>query len=500
MSRDWLSNWLDNPIFVKHLRSRLRRQPLASAIVVTLTLCLCIAWGGYELDGFRSGGAFGAFLALQTVILTIMGASQVGTAVGSARASGILDFHRVSPLTPAEMTLGFFFGAPVREYILFALTLPFSLLCVTFGTPDFRGFVQIMILLVATSWMIHGFSLLNGLVFGKQAGSRGVIGLVIALAMFGGNLLPGFGRVANWMESEPRLSFFTLSLPWLVVVLLNELVVTFFLYLASKRKIDSERLHPFSKPQAIAAMTALCVLLVGSLWEFMVYEAMALTILYALVVVGILLTMTATPKRAEYEKGLWRAQRHGLSRIPAWDDLALNRPFLLILCGLVLVTCSVALGRLQETTFGPLEHLRGSYPLAIANGVMIVAYHGLALQYFWLRFGRRASNYFSLFLFVAWILPIIAGTITYLANMGSNEAMAQAVFALSPVAGLGLSAVTEAGMNVSVQQTLIGAAAITPSLLFLFVFNALLQGARRQVQRQAFSSVNKPQTETTSLS
>ena len=34
MSRDWLADWLDNPIFVKHVRSRLRPQPLASSIVI----------------------------------------------------------------------------------------------------------------------------------------------------------------------------------------------------------------------------------------------------------------------------------------------------------------------------------------------------------------------------------------------------------------------------------------------------------------------------------
>src|SRR5208337_4987806 len=118
MSRDWMADWLDNPIFVKHFRSRLRRQPLISSIVITVVLCLCIAWGGYQLGAFLSGRAFGTLLGLQSLILAIMGAAQVGTSVTSARASGILDFHRVSPLTPAELTLGFFFGAPIREYLL----------------------------------------------------------------------------------------------------------------------------------------------------------------------------------------------------------------------------------------------------------------------------------------------------------------------------------------------------------------------------------------------
>jgi hypothetical protein len=85
-SNNPLADWLDNPVFVKHVRSRLRAQPLASSVVIVLVLCVCVTWGGFVLDGFRTGGAFGTFLALQTVILAIMGASQVGT---SAFSSGL---------------------------------------------------------------------------------------------------------------------------------------------------------------------------------------------------------------------------------------------------------------------------------------------------------------------------------------------------------------------------------------------------------------------------
>ena len=69
MSRDWMADWFDNPIFFKHFRSRLRRQPLISSLVITLVLCLCVVWGGFQLDAFKSGGAFGALLAIQVVIL-----------------------------------------------------------------------------------------------------------------------------------------------------------------------------------------------------------------------------------------------------------------------------------------------------------------------------------------------------------------------------------------------------------------------------------------------
>ncbi len=346
MRSDWLADWSDNPIFIKHLRSRLRRQPLVSAIVVTVVLCICIAWGGFVLKSFTTGGAFGALFALQAVILAIMGSTQVGTSVSSARTSGILDFHRVSPLSATELVLGFFFGAPVREYLLVACTLPFVLLCLAFGTPDFRGLVQLMIVLIATSWVLQGFSLLNALVMKRQTGSRGVVGLLIFLGLFSGTFITGFGRVANLVEQEPRLSLFGISLPWLAVVLLYEAATLFFIFLASCRKMESERLHPFSKPQAVAAMTTLAVLIVGAVWDLSDFEAMAVTVLYLLVIIGILLTITVTPTQAEYYKGLWRAVKQGRPRPSFWDDLSPNRPFLAVVCALVLIAGTIAWRRL----------------------------------------------------------------------------------------------------------------------------------------------------------
>ena len=38
-------------------------------IVVVQVLCVCIAWYGYQLGAFASGGAFGLLLTLQAVII-----------------------------------------------------------------------------------------------------------------------------------------------------------------------------------------------------------------------------------------------------------------------------------------------------------------------------------------------------------------------------------------------------------------------------------------------
>jgi hypothetical protein len=490
MSSPLLAEWFDNPILVKHIRSRLRLQSLASSIVVVVVLCVCIAWGGFVLDSFTSGGAFGALFALQSVILAVMGTTQIGTSVGTARASGILDFHRVSPLSPTELVLGFFFGAPIREYVLFACTLPFSLLCLAFGTPDFRGLLQLMILLVSSSWLLHAFTLLNALILKKQAGSRGVVGAVVLLGVMSSSVLPGFLQIAAVVESEPRLDFYGISLPWLAVVLLYQLPTLFFLFLASRRKMDSERFHPFSKIQAVAAMATLGLLMVGGVWSLTNFDSLALVVVYALVLVGILLTTTVTPTQAEYYKGLCRAHKLGKPRLSLWDDLALNRPFLAIACTVVLCTSTIAWNQLSRSGPGGSDIVRQAYPLAIANGVIVMAYFGLALQFFLLRFGRRGPNYLSLFLFLVWVVPLIAGTIYILADWrGRGEGPAQVIYALSPVAGIAMTAGT-AGTGGSDFLAVAGAA-ITPSLFFAFLFNGLLTAARRRVQRAVVIATEK---------
>ncbi len=492
MRSDWLADWFDNPILIKHFRSRLRRQPLVSAIVITVVLCGCIIWSGFQLDSFITGGAFGTLFALQVVILAIMGSTQVGTSVSSARASGILDFHRVSPLSATELVLGFFFGAPIREYVLLACTLPFVVLCLAMGVPDFRGLLQLMIVLIATSWVLHGFSLLNALVLKKQVGSRGVVGLVIFLGLFSGSFMSGFGHVANIVDREPRLSLFGISLPWLAVVLLYEASCLFFIFLASRRKMDSERLHPFSKPQAGAAMATLAVLVTGIVWDLTDFQAIAVTILYVLVFIGMLFTVMVTPTQAEYYKGLWRAVKQGRGRPPFWDDLSPIRPFLVVICGLVLVTTTIVWRRLGGPSAGGFHGFREAFPLAIANGVLVVAYFGLAHQFFQLRFGRRGSNFMGLFLFLIWGVPLLLGTITLFANH-MNSSMAQILYAFSPVAGLGLS--TGVGDVSENSRMAVEAAAITPSLLYLFVFNNLVTIARRRVQKAVLAGIEKTSRE-----
>jgi hypothetical protein len=492
MDWDRIRNHLENPILVKHLRSRLRKEPLVASIVVVIVLCLCIVWASYQGTGLPKGGTIGLLFTLQTIILVIMGSAQVTSSISSARVSGILDFHRVSPLTPTELTLGFFFGAPIREYVLFGCTLPVSALFVATGSLSMRGFIQLMILLFASAWILHGFALLSGLISKVRVDSAiGGGGVFVAVFFLGGPLIAGGIFSTQLVEQPYRLTFYGISLPWLSVVLLDQIAVLFFVLLATRRRMGSDRIHPSSKPQAIAALATLAILALGGIWGLDDFDVLAIGFLYLLVAMAILLLMMVTPNRSEYLKGLWRARKQGRTHLPAWDDLALNRLFLAIACAIVLASATLAWNGAFDPRLGRSRQLPRSFPLAIATAVLTIAYFGLALQFFLLWVRVRGFIFLSLFLFLIWLVPLLAGAIVAMASPMGYSPESEVVLSLSPLVGLTKIAAQDGTFPES-YRTAIQASALTPALLFVFVFNGLYNMARRHMHDVAKVSASRP--------
>jgi hypothetical protein len=289
------------------------------------------------------------------------------------------------------------------------------------------------------------------------------------------------------------MDFFGISLPWLPVVLLYQLPTLFFLLLAARRKMESQRLHPLSRPQAIVAMLTFATLVLGGIWKQETYEFFQMGALYLLTVPALLLAMMTTPSQAEYTKGLHRAQKQGKTRLPWWDDLSVNWLTVVLLAAIVLTAGTIAATAAVGTPHpNGLRQQIGYYPLALAAAVLTVAYFGLALQYFQLRFAKRGIMYFALFVFIFWVLPLLVGWIQSVASgPGASEEASYPIVALSPVAGIGMTyAIGEEPLAYAVQ-----ASALIPILLFTFVFNYLLVGARRRVMQSVFAAAAEKQKE-----
>ncbi len=133
---------------------------------------------------------------------------------------------------------------------------------------------------------------------------RGAVGSIVFLFIFASWIVGGFvTRAGILVDLDQRLTFFGISLPWLAVVLIYIGSLLFFVYLAARRRMGSDRIHPLSKGQAIAGMLMLSILLVGGIWEQNAYDVLQIiAVLYLMVIASIFAILTVTPGQAEYVK------------------------------------------------------------------------------------------------------------------------------------------------------------------------------------------------------
>jgi hypothetical protein len=508
---------IDNPVLVKHARSRLRLGQTIPAVAMIVVLSLCAVWVGYYVGWVGSSTAAMFLMGAQIALVTFAGANQLNSALGRARESGVLDFHRVSPLPPSVVALGFFLGAPIREYLLAAVIAPFAAWSAYFAeaSSPWKGMwwmARLEVALLATTWLFHSFVMLSCLTRKKPRGS--IVGIIMTIIfmiyMIYGTAAGFYFGAQMLLESDLELNFFGMMTPWLPWLLIFELPAIGFVCLACVRKMKAERAHALSKPQAIACLATLVLLAIAGLWnlgrllpgdgpnEPEIAEVILIAATYVFSLTAMVLAVTITPDANEYMKGLLRASREGRKRPSPWSDQGSNRLALIGLCGLVLLGATCLTGVVGEASnargglvgSGPTgapapDKSRGgarqahlSRPIAI--GVLTAAYVGLGLQFFSLRSRRSGLVLMGLFLFVAWLLPLLAGAIVGMSGSGDGSS-SLVVFALSPAPGLALSS----GIGRPPGADSIQLAAVAPPITYAFIFNYLLVVVQRRLDRAA---------------
>ena len=143
----WWQIW-SNPIFRRYLRSRLRPAPLITWVIIVLTFTATLFFLFFYGSEFRLKGSPEAaardacipVLFIQMLILLFMGTGSVAGGISREAADGMVDYQRLTPMTPLSKIVGYLFGLPVREYVLFATTVPFTVFCIfVFSTPTWAG-------------------------------------------------------------------------------------------------------------------------------------------------------------------------------------------------------------------------------------------------------------------------------------------------------------------------------------------------------------------------
>lgn len=504
-------NVLTNPICVQHRRARMRLLPTATWALITVTIVTFIVVLVFLslTEREQTGPVEAAKMALvpliivQGVLLMGMGTSAVATGIARERDQRLLDYHRMTPMSPASKIIGYMFGLPSREYFLFALTLPFVAWAVWLASVPLLKVAHFYTVFFSSVWLYHMTGLMAGMVSRKAWQSSFVsLGLVAALYL----VLPLFARVglsffdfltvrptfygmvaeelqlahdgrpSDWITERMMLSRQYESIPFFGIQLnptLFSLIVQVFaltaMYHVVRRKWVDAAWHPFSKRFAVYFVAGMTVLLAGTLWPLLhnlvaheqlldrifdsspsVVMGLLVGLFFVVSAVAILMSISVvTPTRNTVRSGLRRAKKLGKRKLPLSWDAASSLPATLLMLaiglgGYVLVVTAIRDSAVYVWRPGMGEAL---LMLGVLGAAVVLAFQGMHE-----RFGRRAV---ILGLFVLWVVPVMVSIVLLAAFDAWRPGMYIGAFCPAVAGGMSLSFLIDAAGNAVARDTAI---------------------------------------------
>ncbi len=381
-----------NPIWRRYARARLRTKHLVIWLTLTLLPASFIFFGIQVLVLYRAqlpidnaGRAQFLFLfGLQATILFTLGTGQSAGGITAEADEGMLEYQRLTPLTPLAKVFGYLFGLPIREYVMVLATVPYTIFAIWSGSIPARIWVPLYLVFLSATILYH----LTGLVAGTVVKNRRwaflvSIAIVILLytvvpqlSKFGlvffkylailPSAIDGFGKLADesalgvvrsaraitqHAPSPPaEVRFAGLIFPLWAFTLLTQgaFILTFIAMLW--RRWRREESHLLGKLWAVGLFAWTQVLLLGSSlpliesgllfpsreirrrvlssagndWAPSLTEAVIMIAGYGLATMCILFVLTniITATEDEQLRGFRRARKLGWARVPALSDPA----------------------------------------------------------------------------------------------------------------------------------------------------------------------------------
>lgn len=365
-------NVLRNPLFVKSVRQRLRMRELIAWCTITVLITTLVFVGTYFTATERhiadpteaARAAFVPVMFIQGFILILLGTGSVASGITVERMDGTLDYQRMTPMSPTAKILGYLFGLPVREYVMFLTTLPFVVICVVKGGLDVARVAELYLVFFVSTWLYHMTGMVAGMIARRprRAGWFARL-MVIALylffprfANFGFTFLGHLTFLPAWyaiMAGELQLPargaelaryetvrFFTVALrPTLYSLLVQGGLLLSFFSIVRRKWLQATN-HAFSKGGALVFHGAVQLLVLGSLWPFLTGQRSIAFVADGVIQLrhqwagvfycfffisglsGLALIHSITPSRHAFQRGLRRARKLGWRRVPGSSDEA----------------------------------------------------------------------------------------------------------------------------------------------------------------------------------
>lgn len=379
-----------NPIFRRYCQSRLRIRGLGISLLITVLIAGFIValvnsigthWDSSPVDTARWGII--PLLVVQGFILFVFGTAQVAGGMTAERDEGVIDYQRLIPMSPLSKVLGYLFGLPVREYVMFLATVPFTAWALWRGQVEWRVWLPLYAVVFSSTLLYHFTGLLTGTVArNRRWAFLAAIGLVFCLytvipqmAKFGLvffkylTIYPAFeeslpallpasagATVKVWQQLAPTLKFFNLDFSEAVFTVFSQggLFLTFIIMLCRKwRRAES---HLLGKLWATGFFVWIQILLLGNAlplidpgnlfpsraffrmergpdWAPMPTEAVAMSGIYGLVTLLLIFVLGGiiTPSADRQIRGWRRARKQGASSLPRLADPATAFWFVLLM-------------------------------------------------------------------------------------------------------------------------------------------------------------------------
>jgi len=477
-----------NPLILRFLRSRMRPRSAFAWILGVLMLSGFFFLTTYYTainHGLLSArdaarAAMLPILFIQGFLLMLIATGSVAGGVVEDKVAGTLDYQRLTPMGPFSTLVGFLFGLPIREYILFALTLPFAVFAIWIGDIPIGSAASYYSVFLSASILYHLTGLAAGLAAKRwRFATRLTQGMVLLLYL----VLPQFSHLGLYFfqyltvrpvlmdtiiplihesipgqvsQFQPRgpVPFFDYQVSPLVFSLaLQGLLSLMFLTICIRKWKDAE-CHILSKLQSLTVFILLATLALGTIWPVLtgnteltlpilgtmsgarippeVAAALPLLLSCFLLLIAMMLISIVTPTHGEILKGWRRTYRKNSWMLSPLRDEAPAGWFALAIALVAVFALGTEMRELHINGILAFELLDWTQwigiPLALV--VTILVFHATISL---IEPGRTIT-----YLMLVWGLPCLMG-IFISAAMSWHEA-AIYVAALSPVSHLAYAA------------------------------------------------------------
>lgn len=459
-------NIAENPIFLTQKRLTHRAGVLAAILIAALIgLSLLSGLIAYLADprdfGFSSpqdaGKMFyGWTIGVEILVLVIGGFSRISNVLANERKAGLWDSNRLTPLQPSQLVVGYWFGAPLREFYMSAILAAIGLVIVVLGRLPLMLWLGTQILIFSTALFFGLLAVLAGLVAQRPQSAFVFLILFFFLQFpsftmpkfFLTNfLLPIYGIVslfnynhdsgadfANYEWSGlPQL--FGLPIYPILLSLALQFLVGFFFWRAAVRKTTNPFQPLMLRWEAVAIFSILLAAQHGLIWgqwngqfpepakainRYNDRDSLLSIVHCGTILLAVIILAAASPQPESVRMKVMRLGVKNLAAIFSGSAVSLAVALAVLAAVVLLSQCVFSFANSWEIYF-----------IAVGNLLTFFLVFSLLVEFCRLRFRRRALGFVALWLFVLCVLPFILAGVFSNAAIGKLSLLSPGIVALA---------------------------------------------------------------------